>query len=175
MLGLSGYSLPVQDFGKRVRAVREAHELQQMTIARKVTDSDKAAKSFSNYLSRIERGDETNPSLLLLEQIATGMGLTLSTFFAQIERAEKTSLNFRVTSSDNPSNQTRDPGATDGQSRTVRPDATADDSPSVAAAFAALVQRVDALEARDRRVENRHRQNAGHDRPQPKARKARRA
>lgn len=86
MLEVSGYHRRVDDLGQRLRAVREAHDLQQMEIARKVVTSPRAAKSFSNYLSRIERGDETNPSLNVLEQIAMGMGLSLSAFFTQLER-----------------------------------------------------------------------------------------
>ncbi len=68
--------------------VREACDLQQMQVARAVTATEKAAKSFGNYLSRIERGDERNPSLEMLAQIATGLGLTLSDFFLQIARSQ---------------------------------------------------------------------------------------
>lgn len=92
---LSGYHPRVRDFGRRVRAVREAGELQQMQIARAVTTTERAAKSFSNYLSRIERGDEENPSLDKIESIARGMGLTLSAFFLAIERSQNQALHSR--------------------------------------------------------------------------------
>ncbi len=88
MPALSGYHRGVKAFGAAVRAVRESRDLQQMQVARAVTATEREAKSLGNYLSRIERGDERNPSLEMLEQIAKGLGLTLSGFFLQIEQQE---------------------------------------------------------------------------------------
>ncbi len=87
----SGYSFRVKHFGICLNAVREDRDLTQVQVA-KAGATTMTAQSLSNYISRIERGDEVNPSFSLLEQIAKGLGLTLSAFFLQIEHAQKEGL-----------------------------------------------------------------------------------
>lgn len=82
------YNPGVDDFGRRLREVRETRGLNQTEVARRAVAGEADGpnpKSFSNYLSKVENERETNPSLDFLEKAARGMGLTLSEFFAQIE------------------------------------------------------------------------------------------
>lgn len=86
----SAYNRAVDDFGERLRRVREACGATQIGVARnafKDEHGQPAPESFSNHLSRVERGEEPNPSLLFLERTAKGLGLSLAVFFAQIELA----------------------------------------------------------------------------------------
>lgn len=65
----------VDDFGARLKKLREARQLNQ---------SDLAGASSANYISRIERG-AADPSLKILKRIAKGFGLSLSALFLQLE------------------------------------------------------------------------------------------
>ena len=89
---VTGYHPGMDRFGRRLRALREHLELQQTAIARRVRTTEVEVKSFANYLSRLEQGEQDNPSLDMLEQIAKGMGLTLVDFFVQLERGTRTDL-----------------------------------------------------------------------------------
>lgn len=82
---VGAYYPGVDNFGERLRRVREALDLNQVSIGRRVRRTKAEAAQFGKYLSRLETGIEANPSLELLEDIAKGMGLTLSQFFAQLE------------------------------------------------------------------------------------------
>lgn len=79
----------MRGFGLGLRALRAARRLTQRDIARTVLGDvdDRRVADFANYMSRVERetGDARNPSLLLLEQYAQGLGLTLSAMFGEIE------------------------------------------------------------------------------------------
>lgn len=91
---VSAYPSAVEKLGQKLRALRERLELQQTAIARRVRKTEREVKSFGNYLSRVERGDPTvqNPSLEMIEDIARGMGLTLSVFFSQLEAPSESPL-----------------------------------------------------------------------------------
>ncbi len=77
----------MDDFGQRLRRVREEMKLSQVGVARVATADDEASnpESFANQMSRWENGRELNPSLDALEKIARGLGITLSEFFSRIE------------------------------------------------------------------------------------------
>lgn len=82
---LTAYHPGVEKFGERLRSVREALNLQQVQIGRRVKRDPKKAAQFGKYLSRLETGLEDNPSLEILEDIASGMGLRLSDFVLRLE------------------------------------------------------------------------------------------
>lgn len=74
---VAAYTADVDDLGKKLKALREARGLRPKAIARQALgDGTHATKlrDFANYLSRMERGRETNPSLSMLEQLANGFG-----------------------------------------------------------------------------------------------------
>jgi transcriptional regulator with XRE-family HTH domain len=155
MLVVNGYYPGVIDFGRRVRAVREARDLQQMEVARAVAKTESQAKSFSNYLSRIERGDEDNPSLDKIEQIAKGLGLSIFAFFRQLERPTRESPDELRTSA----LRTGKPLVNDAAAQTPE-EGSADAAP----------QQIDRLAERFARslVEHVNRGLAEGDRPAPK-------
>jgi transcriptional regulator with XRE-family HTH domain len=156
------YNPGVDDFGTRLRTVREHRGLSQADVARKGIDGESdppTPESFSNHLSRVERGQETNPSLEFMERAAKGLGLTLSQFFAQIEGSTTGTKGGQTHPSATPMVETRDP--------TSVPAATAsldDGSLGIVTALAeVLADRFDA--AVDRLIEARQQAPArGHTR-----------
>ena len=88
------YNAGVNGLGKKLQRLRKERALTGPAIAKRALGaeaSQKQIKSFANYLSRLERGREDNPSLQLLEQLARGFGeRTLSSFVIQLERRTST-------------------------------------------------------------------------------------
>lgn len=66
--------------GMRIRYLRKQKGLSQEDLA-----LDSGVNK--NYLSDLERG-ERNPTIVVLEKIATSLGVTLSTFFKGIQSFE---------------------------------------------------------------------------------------
>jgi transcriptional regulator with XRE-family HTH domain len=64
-------------FGRQVRRRREAAGLSQEELAERTGVS-------RNYVGMIERG-ETNPTLLVLHNLATALGLAMSTLIRELE------------------------------------------------------------------------------------------
>lgn len=59
-----------------------------MDMARRAVEgagSGPTAQSFGNHISRVERGEETNPSLEFIERAARGLGLHVSELFARLD------------------------------------------------------------------------------------------
>lgn len=82
------YNPGVDDFGSRLKAIREGLDLSQREIGRRAVQNDDAAptaESFSNHWSRVERGEEQNPSMEFLERAARGLGVPMSEFFRRLE------------------------------------------------------------------------------------------
>ena len=76
-------------FGKRVRSVREAVGLSREVAAEK-------ASTTANYLGEIERG-ETWPSLELIVELATALGVSPATFFEfEAEEVDTTLLHSKL-------------------------------------------------------------------------------
>lgn len=80
----------VQEFGERLKVVREARGIGQTVLARTMLPANAPAKQITakaSYLSRIERENE-NVSLEIQLQLAKGLGFpSLSAFWIAIERA----------------------------------------------------------------------------------------
>lgn len=75
----------VHDFGERLRRLREDLKLSQGDLAR--TKNLVERRNFGRYVSKIENGDERNPSLRVIDRLAKGCGfLELSEFFLQLEQ-----------------------------------------------------------------------------------------
>lgn len=66
-----------QCFGIVLKKRREAAGLSQEALAA-------AAKLHRNYVGRLERG-QTMPSLVVVQKIATAVGLTMAKFVAEVE------------------------------------------------------------------------------------------
>lgn len=117
----------MRGFGIGLRAVRSARRITQREIARAVLGDvdDRKIADFANYMSRVEREtrDARNPSLLLLEQYAQWMDLTLSAMFAEIEgiaaRLQDTQLRNPVLKSVTPRPMMSPIGGRDEQSSPV--------------------------------------------------------
>lgn len=91
------YNAAVQGFGSRIRSVRQRRKLKMTDVAREALGRDASkvdVRDFANYLSKVEleHPDAQNPSLDKLEQIAAGLGLTLSAFFLHLEQSQNSSL-----------------------------------------------------------------------------------
>lgn len=83
-----GDNQPVVGLGDGIRRVRESLNLTLVAVAERAlkdVESAPTVESFSNYLSKVELGTVTNPSLEFLERVAKGLGLTLSDLFARVE------------------------------------------------------------------------------------------
>lgn len=72
-------------FGDALRRVRGGTKARAVAAGALPDAPLKQQLSFANYLSRIERGEVPNVGLNQLLLIAKGLGITLSSFFAQIE------------------------------------------------------------------------------------------
>jgi transcriptional regulator with XRE-family HTH domain len=73
---------PLQrQFGKVLRRRREAAGLSQEALAA-------SAQLHRNYVGLLERGQRM-PSILVAQQLAGALGLTLSRLLAEVEREEK--------------------------------------------------------------------------------------
>lgn len=86
--GVLTYDPAVDDFGASLKRLRESYQLTQAEMARRAVrgeDDGPTPQSLSNHISRVERGEEPNPSLEFLERAARGMGLTLADFFGQLD------------------------------------------------------------------------------------------
>lgn len=70
---LGGYTLPVL-FGDRLRELRSRAELTQEELATK-------AQVSPGQVSRWERGEDANPGLLSLQQLATALAVEIADFF----------------------------------------------------------------------------------------------
>lgn len=81
------YNPPVKGLGEGLKRVRDGLGLEQMDIARKALGDvpQNQIVSFANRVSQVERGTNENPSITFLEQIAAGMGLSISALFLRIE------------------------------------------------------------------------------------------
>lgn len=79
----------VEDFGAKLRRLRLARGVKtQIALARQALEDVVGApdiESLSNHISRVERGEETNPSLEFIERAARGLKLTIAEFFAGLE------------------------------------------------------------------------------------------
>lgn len=74
----------VEDFGARLKVVREAKRLDQADLA--LTDDRIKRRNFGRYVSKIENGKERNPSLKVITKLARGCGYpSLSEFFLHLE------------------------------------------------------------------------------------------
>lgn len=84
------YNSRVDRFGQFLKALRAERKVGPSVVARRAlgeTADKNELRNFASYLLRIERGvpKAQNPTLDVVERIATGLGLTLSQFFARIE------------------------------------------------------------------------------------------
>lgn len=76
-------------FGKRIRAVREAAGVSREVLAEK-------AKTTSNYLGEIERGEKW-PALELISSLASALNVSLATFFEfEVEEVDPAILNGKL-------------------------------------------------------------------------------
>jgi transcriptional regulator with XRE-family HTH domain len=74
----------VEDFGERLKRLREHSKLKQGDLARSKDPIER--RNFGRYVSKLETGEEENPSLLILERLAQGFRMTLSDFFGHLEK-----------------------------------------------------------------------------------------
>lgn len=74
-----------QQFGKAVRACREALDISQEELAAR-------SKLHRTYVAGVERGIR-NPSLKSIIKIAEGLGLPVSALFRHMESMEKSNRN----------------------------------------------------------------------------------
>lgn len=79
----------MRGFGIGLRSVRSLRRMSQREVARHVLGdvAERKIIDFANYMSRVEREtrDARNPSLLLVEQYADALGLTLVGMLTEIE------------------------------------------------------------------------------------------
>jgi len=87
--GVSVFMLtPVDDFGRRLRLFRVQQNARQVQLSGVADRDSEARRAFGQYMSKLETGAASNPSLGVLTRIARGFGLTLSQFFAGLESVD---------------------------------------------------------------------------------------
>lgn len=84
---------PMDGFGTKLRRLRESLDVTQSQMARRAVEGavgGPTAQSISNHISRVERGEETNPSMEFIERAARGLGLSLAEFFTRLDNQSPT-------------------------------------------------------------------------------------